>query len=91
VTKELECEAWRFVKSVLENETIPKLFQNGLYDIAFLWRSMRIKTFGAREDSMLLSHSLHPEMLKGLEYLGSVYSDEQAWKEMRKPGFKKGA
>ncbi len=91
VTKELECEAWRFVKSVLENETIPKLFQNGLYDIAFLWRSMRIKTFGAKEDSMLLSHSLHPEMLKGLEYLGSVYSDEQAWKEMRKPGFKKGA
>lgn len=83
-TRADECEAWGLIKSILEDPTIPKLFQNGLYDIAFLWRSMKIKTFGATHDTMLLHHALHPESLKGLGYLGSVYSDQEAWKSMRK-------
>jgi hypothetical protein len=45
---------------------------------------MKIKVLGAAEDTMLLSHALHPESLKGLGYLGSVYSSEAAWKHMRK-------
>jgi uracil-DNA glycosylase family 4 len=79
-----ERKAWRLIKSVLEDASIPKLFQNGMYDIAFLWRAYGIKTLGAAEDTMLLSHALHPESLKGLGYLGSIYSDEGAWKHMRK-------
>lgn len=75
-----ERECWRLVKEVLEDPTIPKLFQNGLYDIAFLWRSMRIKVMGATHDTMLLHHALQPESLKALDFLGSIYSDESAWK-----------
>lgn len=79
---ELEC--WDIIRTVLENKKIKKLFQNGLYDIAFLLRSYGIRTFGASEDTMLLQHALHPESLKGLGYLGSVYTDEGSWKHMRK-------
>lgn len=79
-----ELEAWRIIRSVLEDPTIPKLFQNGLYDIAFLWRSMKIKVLGAEHDTMLLHHALQPESLKSLGYLGSIYSDEGSWKGMRK-------
>ena len=65
---------------------IRKVFQNGLYDIAFLWRSAGCAVRGAEHDSMLLSHALQPESLKGLGYLGSIYCDEGAWKsERRKP------
>lgn len=78
-----ESAAWKFVRGVLCDPTIPKLFQNGLYDLAFLWRSVRIPTLGASEDTMLLSHALQPESLKGLGYLGSIYSDEGAWKQDR--------
>lgn len=79
-----EREAWQLVRSVLEDRSIPKLFQNGAYDIAFLYRSMKIKVLGATEDTMLLHHALQPEALKSLGFLGSVYSDEGTWKDMRK-------
>jgi uracil-DNA glycosylase len=81
---EAECKVWELVRSVLEDQSIPKLFQNGLYDIAFLWRVIGLPTYGAKEDTMLLHHSLQPEALKGLGYLGSIYTDHGAWKVERK-------
>ena len=83
-TREAEAAAWAAVRRVLEDTSIPKLFQNGLYDIAFLWRAYGIGVRGAREDTMLLSHSLQPESLKGLGYLGSIYTDHGPWKSERK-------
>ena len=79
-----EHAAWLFVRRVLEDKTIPKTFQNGLYDLAFIWRSMNIPTFGATEDTMLLQHALQPEALKGLGFLGSIYTDHGAWKQEHK-------
>ena len=64
----------------------PKVFQNGLYDISFLWRSYRIKTVNAEHDTMLLHHALHPESPKGLDFLGSVYTNHASWKLMRPRG-----
>lgn len=75
-----EAEAWRLIRSVLEDRSIPKLFQNGMYDIAFLWRSYGIAAANCAQDTMLLQHSLQPEALKGLGYLGSLYTDFGSWK-----------
>lgn len=75
-----ECRVWSIVRDVLGDVSIPKLFQNGAYDIAFLWRSMKIKVLNAAHDTMLLHHALQPEALKALDFLGSIYSDESAWK-----------
>lgn len=74
---------WRIIKGVLEDPGIKKLFHNGLFDVTFLYRSMKIRVQGAQEDTMLLHHALQPESLKGLGYLGSVYLNERAWKIMR--------
>jgi len=82
-TLEAERAVWGLIRPVLEDERIPKLFQNGLYDIAFLARSVGILVRGAEEDTMLLHHALQPEMEKSLGFLGSVYADEGAWKHMR--------
>ncbi len=79
-----ETLAWGLVRRVLMDGSIRKLFQNGLYDIAFLWRAYGIGVKGAAEDTMLLSHSLQPESLKGLAYLGSIYTDHGPWKSERK-------
>jgi len=81
---ELEREVWSYIRELLGNPSPRKLFQNGLYDIAFLWRAMGIIVRGAAEDTMLLHYSLQPESLKGLGFLGSVYTDEGSWKDMRK-------
>ena len=75
-----ESVVWSLVRNVLTDRSIPKLFQNGLYDIAFLWRSVRIPVYGAAHDTMLLHHALQPESLKSLDFLGSVYTNESAWK-----------
>ena len=80
---ETEARAWGFVRALLADASIAKEFQNGLYDIAFLWRSMGIVVINGAEDSMLLHHALQPESLKGLGFLGSLYTDERAWKHMR--------
>ena len=82
-TKELEREAWQYIRSLMEAPKPLKLFQNGLYDIAFLFKAVGIRVAGAAEDTMLLHYSLQPESLKSLGFLGSVYCDEGAWKEMR--------
>lgn len=65
---------------------VPKVFQNGLYDIHFLWRRYGISVTNCADDTMLLSHALYPELSKGLGFLGSIYTDEPAWKLMRKRG-----
>jgi len=69
---------------VLEDQSIPKLFQNGLYDIPFILRTTGIAVQGAAHDTMLLHHALQPESLKGLGFLGSIYTDHGPWKVERK-------
>lgn len=78
----LEIGAWEAVRWVCENR--PTLFQNGMYDIHFLWRTMGIRVLNAAEDTMLLHHALQPELQKGLGFMGSIYTDEASWKLMRK-------
>lgn len=82
-TTEIEIQAWKIIQGILEAPRPVKVFQNGLYDIAFIWRTTGIRTVGADEDTMLLHHALHPESLKGLGFLGSVYTDHGSWKTMR--------
>jgi len=76
--------AWEIVRRILEDPSIPKSFQNGLYDIAFLWRSYKIRVLNAKEDTMLCHHALLPEGLKSLGFMGSVYTDHGPWKTERK-------
>lgn len=82
-TREAETNAWRLINGVLVSRNIPKLFHNGMYDVTFLWRSYGIRVMGTKEDTMLLSHSLQPESLKGLAYLGSIFTDHGPWKSER--------
>lgn len=77
-----EARAWDFVRRVLALPC-PKFGQNTLYDIHFLWRAYGITVNNFADDTMLLHHALQPESLKGLGFLGSVYTDRSAWKTMR--------
>jgi DNA polymerase len=79
-----EVEAWKFADKLLR-KPIPKVFQNGVFDLSYLLRA-GLRPAMCNGDTMLLHHSLYPEMLKGLGFLGSIYANEQAWKPMRKKG-----
>jgi len=83
-TAEDELCARRLARGLLRSPA-PKVFQNGLYDIQWLLRDgYAVKEVA--EDTMLLHHAIHPEMRKGLGFLGSIYSDEPSWKLMRERG-----
>lgn len=81
-TLEEELQAWYWVKRILEMKK-RITGQNFLYDIKFLWGKMGMPPIHFEHDTMLLHHALQPEMEKGLGFLGSIYTDEQAWKFMR--------
>lgn len=76
---EAEVEAWKWVRRALDTP-VPKVFQNGLFDMHHLWRTYGIPVRNADHDTMLLHHALQPESPKGLDYLGSIYTSESAWK-----------
>jgi hypothetical protein len=62
---------------------IPKVLQNGLYDLQYIWSCWKCPVYNFADDTMLLHHSLQPELPKTLGFLGSVYTDEIAWKLLR--------
>jgi len=79
-----EVEAWNWVRFIM-GSSWPKLAQNGMYDVQYLLKhGVPVRNF--THDTMLCHHSLFPEMPKGLDFLGSVYTSEPAWKLMRERG-----
>lgn len=76
-----EVRAWWLIKELLEGPQV-KIFQNGLFDLQYILR-MGIRPRNCTEDTMLLAHSLWPEMRKGLGFLGSIFTNEASWKLMR--------
>lgn len=82
---EEEVLAWKFVRDIL-SLPCPKITQNGLYDIPWLWKKLGIFPNGSCEDTMLLHHSMFPEMQKSLDFFGSVYCNLPAWKGMHRRG-----
>lgn len=78
---EEEAPIWNAIGDLLT--THPRiLFQNGLYDTQYIWK-MGMPMPGFTEDTMILHHAMYPELPKGLGFLGSIYSNDVAWKRMR--------
>ena len=79
---ESEKQAWLWVGKFL-TLSAGKIFQNGLFDLQYLFR-FGFRVVNACEDTLLMHHALFPEKPKSLGFMGSIYTDEPAWKLMRK-------
>jgi uracil-DNA glycosylase len=80
-----ELDAWEWVRKYMASPS-EKVGQNALFDLQYLYQQYGITAENAGQDSMLCHHSLHPEAPKSLDFLGSVYSSERAWKSDRPKG-----
>lgn len=67
------------------NSPVPKLFQNGLYDMQYLQREGFCPS-NILHDTMILHHALHPELPKSLSFMGAAYTNEASWKILRPRG-----
>lgn len=81
-TVDTELEAMNHVSEILASPT-PKLFQNGPYDVFWLWDKWGMPTMNYCEDTRLLHHALYPELPKALGFMGASYANEGPWKLLR--------
>lgn len=82
-TEPEEREVWELLDKFFLNPLIEFVFQNLMYDAQYL-TPMKISVTQCKHDTMLLHHSIYPELQKGLGFLGSLYCNEPAWKLMNK-------
>lgn len=78
---EEEVKVRQLLAQILGDTTKAKLFHNAAYDVQWL-ANEGLFTRGPIEDTMVLHHALQPELPKKLGFLGSLYTNEIAWKHM---------
>jgi len=83
-SRDEEAKAWTWVKDLLEDTNLVKVAQNQMYDVSWLNYKQNIIVKGLIHDTMHAQHALQPEMEKGLGFLGSIYTNESAWKTLAK-------
>lgn len=67
----------------------PILGQNFMFDLYWMWKVWGVYPSGEIHDTMLMHHSLQPEMQKSLGFMASVYTNEIAWKKLAPRSTKK--
>jgi uracil-DNA glycosylase family 4 len=65
---------------------VPKLFQNGPYDVMWIAKKWKMKVANYSEDTRLAHQALYPELPKSLSFMGSTYTDLGAWKHWSSHG-----
>lgn len=78
---ESELAVWEEVRRILASPS-RKIFQNGAFDIIYLWRAMGIPCGGRIDDTMLAHHAMEPELPKGLGFLAATYLSLPEWKSL---------
>jgi uracil-DNA glycosylase len=79
-----ELEVRKIIHRVLASP-VSKVLQNGLYDIQYLLRE-GYRPRNIAHDTMIRQHALYPEMPKNLAFLGSIHTNDIAWKLLRPRG-----
>lgn len=71
---------------IIELLSLPndKVFHNAAFDVPFLEYVHGIKTCGKINDTMLMHHTLYPELPKDLGFCVSIYTDEPYFKALGK-------
>jgi len=84
-----EIMIWRAIAGILENRNIRKLGQNLSFDSSFLLNRYGIKT-GPFEDTMVAHGILYPDFPKGLDFITSMYTKHNYYKDEGKKHMRMG-
>ena len=69
-----------WLKKLLESP-VPKVMQNGAYDMQYLyWEKIYVQN--CCHDTMFMAHVTQPELPKSLEFLGAVHTNSPNWKHL---------
>jgi len=88
-TPDQELVIWQKIAEILENPQIRKVGQNLSFDAHFLLKRYGIHAKGL-EDTMIAQQILMSEFPKGLDFITSIWTDENYYKDEGKTWFKQG-
>lgn len=72
-------ELWNCIRKLCESD-VPKVMQNGIYERTYLSRyGIQVNAF--KHDTMCAQKFLWPELEKGLDNVGRIYTMEPYWKD----------
>ena len=86
---EQEMEIWLAIAGILENPKIKKRGQYLIFDTHFLLRKYGIKTHNI-DDTMIAQKILMPDYPVGLDFITSIYTDKEYYKDEGKKYFSGG-
>lgn len=81
-SSEEETLIWNTLKDLLEADSPKKIAHNGMYEMAYLTRTLGIQP-NIHFDTMLMFHTLYPGLPKSLAYVVSLYTDHPFYKFQR--------
>lgn len=85
-TAKEETAILELIHIICSRKELDAVLQNGYYDVWHLWRTYGIPITNGWEDTMLQSHTAFVELPKGLDVLGSLYTERPSWKQLRQFG-----
>lgn len=78
-----ETKVLHAISKFLSNKALTFVAHNSNYDREYLWRNgIRVPFYPNNQDTMLMHHSMEPELKKDLSTLASLHLDEQSWKHI---------
>ncbi len=81
-----EMEIWKTIESILSNPNIKKCGQNLIFDTHFLLRKYGIKTKNI-EDTMVAQRTIMIDYKVGLDFITSIWTDHEYYKDEGKKYF----
>lgn len=88
-TMEQEKQVWQSIASILEHPEISKCGQNVIFDSHLLLRKYGIKTTNLH-DTMVAQKTLLPDYPVGLDFISSIWTDQEYYKDEGKKYFSGG-
>ena len=85
LTAQAEVEVWNLLTELLEDSSIKKVAQNGIFDCTFLYETLGILVDSgnglAMYDTLIAHKILYPDFKAGLGFLTSMYTEEPYYKD----------
>ena len=85
-TIDQEVQVWKLIARILQDHKIKKRGQNIIFDSAFLLRNNKILTHNV-DDTMVAQRTLMPEFPIGLDFITSIWTTHEYYKDEGKKYF----
>jgi len=79
-----EAEIWRLIARIFDNPACTAVFHNAMFDVSFLYLQNMMRFNCTVHCTLIMHRILYPDFPASLQFVTSVYTDMQYYKDERK-------